>query len=128
MSSGTKGTENFFSALKVVNPPPPQKKYMANVAFLNPLHALIPNGPFSSFAEFLVQVTSRAWGQSRYDCGGPSIEPYFGEGGGHISTPHNFVWGGVQPKGCMPPPPLKARPPQARVLCTLSSKHHMLLL
>ena len=60
MNSGAKGTENFFehkqwSEFFFT-------KYMAMMTFLNPLDALIPKIPFSSFADFWVWVTSEARG------------------------------------------------------------------
>ena len=52
------------------------------MTFLNPLDALIPKIPFSFFAEFWVRVTSGAWGSVPAGfCGGPSIEPFLGDGG-----------------------------------------------
>ena len=52
------------------------------MTFLNPLDALIPKIPFSFFADFWVRVTSEAPGVSLGRIfGGPSIEPFWVEGG-----------------------------------------------
>ena len=61
MNSGAKGAENFFERSKW------SKKFPLRqmMTFLNPLDALIPKIPFSFFAEFGVQVTTGARGQSR---------------------------------------------------------------
>ena len=64
------------------------------MTFLNHLDALIPKIAFSIFAEFWVQVTSGAQGSVSVGfLGGPSIEPFLGEGGSSqraVSTPSNL--------------------------------------
>ena len=74
------------------------------MTFLNPLDALIPKIPFSFFSDFWVRVTSEARGSVSVGfCGVPSIEPFFGGGGGLARGLYR------------PPPPtqLKARLPQS---------------
>ena len=102
MNSGAKGAENFFDHLKMVDFSSPNTWQIMN--FPNPLNGLIPKIPFSFFAEFWVRVTSGPRGSVSVGFwGGRQMSPFWGEGG-------------VQPEGCIDPPPpqTKARPPTVR--------------
>ena len=72
------------------------------MTFLNPLDALIPEIPFSFFADFWVWVTSEARGSVSVGFwGSRQLSPVLGEGSrqGAVSTPPP------------PSPQLRARPP-----------------
>ena len=70
------------------------------MTFLNPLDALIPKIPFSSFPDFWVWVTSEARGAVSVGFWGSCQLSLFLGGAG----------GGVRPEGSITPPPQKRKP------------------
>ena len=97
MKSGAKGADNFFDPRKWSIFAPPNTRQM--MSFLNPLNALIPQIPFSFFADFRVRATSGARGSVSVGFLGACQLSPFGAGGGG---------GGGASQGALstPPPPL----------------------